>query len=144
MQQAAASDTLAGITRAIEFLTSAMRAAVTGGDGRQLLVWARDEVEAMIEGRHGQPTIVVADYITPRVPPGYDTILGYLATTSPEMLELMEEPVADTCRDGWWLRHRCRERGDEPIKVMAPRVCQDRGIEVVNAYPLDLLERRFG
>lgn len=55
----------------------------------------------------------------------------------------MDATAEATIRDGWWLTHRCRERGIEPLKV---RVCPwlaRQGIFEVNAYPVDLLRRRF-
>lgn len=92
-----------------------------------------------------------SDYLSPQA--GVDrenahqarwTVVGYLAAFHPEILDNMDVTPDATQRDGWWLMHRCRERGIEPIKVVAPPVLQDQGVDYVNAYPRHLLTERFG
>lgn len=83
--------------------------------------------------------------ISPNVPTGYDTVLGYLAKYHPEVLDMFDytKPQA-TARDGWWLKHQCEKRGIVPVIVIAPPVLRGCGIDTVNAYPLSLLEKRWG
>jgi hypothetical protein len=85
-----------------------------------------------------------ADCMSPNVPGGYDTVLGYLAKHHPDVLDQFDytDPQA-TQRDGFWLSHRVRKRGGLPVQVMAPMCLRRAGIETVNAYPLDLLAKRW-
>lgn len=82
------------------------------------------------------------DYKSP-CPEGYDTIVGYLTEYEPGMWEIMDAYAEATQRDGWWLMHRCRERGITPIRVPAPPWLVRQGIFEVNSYPIDLLRERF-
>lgn len=86
----------------------------------------------------------VSPWITPGVPEGYDTVLGYLGKTHPEVLDLMEDPISGTQHDGFWLQHRSARLGRGTIKVEAPAPLLEAGIQVVNAYPVDLLRERLG
>lgn len=83
-------------------------------------------------------------YLSPNIPAGYDTVLGYLVKHNPEALALIQDPAVDTQRDGFWLTRRTRLYGKEPAKVTAPTVLRSQGIETVNAYPVELLELRLG
>jgi hypothetical protein len=86
-----------------------------------------------------------ADCVSPDVPEGYDTVLGYLAKHHPEALDLFDYSVPEaTQRDGYWLAHRVKERGLEPVHVAAPPILAAQGIFQVRAYPVDLLQRRWG
>lgn len=76
-------------------------------------------------------------------PPGYDTVLGYLAKHDPIVLELLDRDPDATKRDGYWLMHRARERGLEVVKVEACPWLRQNGIKMVNAYPQSLLAERF-
>lgn len=97
------------------------------------------------EARDPAHFATLARFTSPGVPEGFDTVLGHFARTNPEALEVLgDDYVGGTQRDGFWLRARCRERYVEPVKVEAPAALQEQGIERVNAYPLDLLKRRFG
>jgi hypothetical protein len=78
------------------------------------------------------------------VPPGWNTVLGYLAETNPEALFLMDPDAEATQRDGWWLTNQCRRECIVPIKVQAPAHLLQQGIFTVNAYPLRLLQQRLG
>lgn len=72
-------------------------------------------------------------------------MLGWVAKHRPELLAVGEFEFAEnTLRDGWWLAHRCREQGIAPVKVDAPSILREQGIEHVNAYPVRLLEQRLG
>lgn len=84
-----------------------------------------------------------ADFRSPGLPRGYDTVLGYLAKYDPCTLALIDGEAEATQRDGWWLRHRCREAGLEVVKVAAPLFLKDQGVSQVNAYPEHLLAKRF-
>ncbi|MER8418759.1 hypothetical protein [Mesorhizobium sp. M1329] len=83
-------------------------------------------------------------YTSPEVPAGYDTVLNYLARTNPEALDLMGDPVADTQRDGFWLKHQASRRDLQITSVEAPAPLKEVGIEMVNAYPIELLRERLG
>lgn len=84
------------------------------------------------------------DCISPTRRPGYDTILGYLAKEQPEILSLLEGAEKDgTLRDGFWLTNKCRQLGYAVIKVRAPEILRNQGIDFVNAYPVSLLRERF-
>lgn len=82
------------------------------------------------------------DAVSP-VPDGYDTVLGYLAKRHPDVLDCFDysDPQATT-RDGWWLHHRTKQ--DAPIYVRAPECLKAHGIEHVRAYPIAVLETRWG
>ena len=84
-------------------------------------------------------------YVSALCPPGWDTVLGYLAKTNPDLLNIMDRTPEATQRDGYWLTARTRKRyGVEPVKVPACLWLQRQGIETVNAYPLTLLRERLG
>ncbi|WP_406646750.1 hypothetical protein QEZ52_20595 [Aliisedimentitalea scapharcae] len=61
----------------------------------------------------------------------------------PDMIDLCFDPEG-TKRDGFWLMHRCRERGITPVKVAALVSFCGTGIEQVNASPVALLQKRMG
>lgn len=75
---------------------------------------------------------------------GYDTVLGYLARNHHAQYEDYDDIATETQRHGFWLTDRCLKRGLEVIKVPAPKVLRDLGIEEVNSYPISLLVERFG
>ncbi len=82
-------------------------------------------------------------FVSPDVPQGYNTVLGYLAETHPEMLDLMRDPLEDTVRDGYWLTHQAHKRDIQVHQVEASSYLRDHGIEQVNAYPIHLLAERL-
>ncbi len=91
------------------------------------------------------PDACYADCISPDVPDGHDTILGYLAKRHADVLDLIDPNApGDTVRDGWRLANECKRRGLEPVYVDAPPVLARQGIFTVRAYPLDLLQQRWG
>src|SRR5690606_37254180 len=59
------------------------------------------------------------DYKSPHCPEGYDTVVGYLTEHLPHVWELMDHMAEATQRDGWWLKHRCRERSIAIVRVQA-------------------------
>jgi hypothetical protein len=81
---------------------------------------------------------------TSECPEGWNTVLGYLASTNPEALFLMDPDAEATKRDGYWLINQCKKLGIEPVKVRAPAHLIEQGIFEVNAYPEWLLARRLG
>jgi hypothetical protein len=86
-----------------------------------------------------------ADCISTDVPPGHDTILGYLARHHADVLDMINpsEP-ADTVRDGFKLAAWCKQEGLAPRYVTAPPILARQGIFTIRAYPLNLLQRRWG
>lgn len=83
------------------------------------------------------------DYLT-ACPEGYDTVVGWLSVNRPDVIVTLGDAPACTQRDGFWLMHRCRERGIPEVWVRAPKVLADQGIDKVRAYPADLLAERLG
>lgn len=102
---------------------------------------------AALETPHSifRPVVIHPECVTLDLPKSYDTVLGFLAKHHPDVLECFDytDPTA-TQRDGYWLAHRCREQGIPPTYVDAPPVLQERDIVQVRAYPIDLLEQRWG
>lgn len=96
--------------------------------------------------------VLLEELLTPRAPetmvsevPEFNTVLGYLTEYDPIILDLMNDPIRDTQRDGFWLTHRAKQRGLPVIKVPAPKAVTTRYPEVtqLNAYPVGLLRERF-
>lgn len=97
-----------------------------------------DKVEKLTRDKHAMA-------LSPNVPAGHDTILGYLASYHPEILDAMDytNPEA-TKRDGWWLMHQCTKHNVRVVYADAPPVLRACGITRVRCYPIELLARRFG
>lgn len=74
-------------------------------------------------------------FVTEDLPETYDTIIGFLARRG-EFLPNAE----DTMRHGWKMARAAERDNRQVIRVPAPAVLREQGIEMVNAYPLDLLE----
>lgn len=84
------------------------------------------------------------DALSPDVPPGFETILGYLAKHQPEILDEIDYSKPEvTARDGWWASHQARRIGRKPVLVSAPPCLQRQNISHVNAWPVSILERRW-
>ncbi len=81
-------------------------------------------------------------YGSPDLPGGYDTVLGFVAR-HPDLSHLLTDNPHDTARDGVWCARVCAQRGLMTCKVPAPHVLRDRGINVVNAYPVGIIAERF-
>lgn len=77
------------------------------------------------------------------VPEGYDTVVGFIAKTQPSAFEMFADPATETQHDGFWLKHQASRRGLGVVKVEAPEAFKEMGIEVINAYPLSLLQERL-
>ncbi len=69
------------------------------------------------------------------MPETYDTIIGFLAKRG----MFLPNPE-DTQRHGWKMARAAERDNRQVIRVPAPFVLQEQGIERVNAYPIDLLE----
>lgn len=87
--------------------------------------------------------VEIEAYVSP-VPPGYDTVMGYLAKNQPEALQFDMWDAEGTQRDGFWCKHQCTKRGLPVCKVPAPAVFDGEGFELVNAYPVEILSERLG
>jgi hypothetical protein len=96
------------------------------------------------EGTYGQDVQPDPQYVSPNLPAGYDTVLGFLARTNPEALALLDEDPECTKVDGIWLRERAKMRNLFVTRVEAPAFLQQFGIREVHAYPVDLLAERLG
>lgn len=84
------------------------------------------------------------DAITPNVPEGYDTILGYLAKHHADVLDqLTYSDPRVTVRDGYKLAHLARKANVPVIYVPAPECLSSQGFKTVRAYPLEILEQRW-
>ncbi|PBB68123.1 hypothetical protein CK228_13515 [Mesorhizobium sp. WSM4312] len=113
-----------------------------------ILVQLTRIADALENGRGSAPGVSAATpsnpYASPDLPVGFNTVLGYLAEVNPEALDLMGDPIADTQRDGYWLTHQASRRDIQIISVEAPAPLKAVGIEMVNAYPVELLRKRLG
>jgi hypothetical protein len=107
----------------------------------------RDALEAAFPSitRALKPTLPspAADYLTP-CPDEFSTVVGWLSVNRPEVIATLGDAPGCTQRDGFWLMHRCRERGIPEVGVRAPKVLADQGIDKVRAYPDSLLAERLG
>lgn len=81
--------------------------------------------------------------ISSGVPEGYETVIGYYARYNPWALKMELDKPEATLRDGYWLMHRANERRIKVVKVPAPELFVSQGIDMVNAYPLNLLRERM-
>lgn len=97
-----------------------------------------------LRGELGKPDYPADEDYLSKCPPGFDTVLGFLAKHYPERLDCMDNTADATLRDGYWLKARCYRRCISPIKVKACPFLVRQGIFEVNAYPLELLRERFG
>ncbi|MGN6548772.1 MAG: hypothetical protein ACTHJ3_02605 [Pararhizobium sp.] len=105
-----------------------------------------EALEALVKGAspaapRGQ--VPTSPYVTPEVPDGFDTVLGYLVKNNPECLDYMDDPATATMRDGFWLTHQSSRRSLPVVKVPAPAALGELGITEVNAYAISLLEERL-
>lgn len=84
------------------------------------------------------------DAVTPCMPEGYDTVLGFLAKHHADVLDLIDysDPRV-TQRDGWKLAHLTRQAGLPVIYVPAPECLAARGFKTVRAYPISLMQQRW-
>lgn len=108
--------------------------------------WSKIFKALRLMGQKPKPKFLPRDermilYGSPNVPAGYETVLGYLARHRDDRLSA--DP-ASTQRDGFWLSSQCAKRGIVSVKVIAPHVFKAHGIHHVNAYPVSLVEERFG
>ncbi|MCA2979335.1 MAG: hypothetical protein INH37_13685 [Myxococcaceae bacterium] len=76
-------------------------------------------------------------------PAGFDTIIGWVSKNRYDIIENCGTAAWLHSRDGFWLSNQCKKRQRPILKVEAPKVLRDQGIEQVNAYPIDLIAERF-
>lgn len=107
-----------------------------------LLNWYQDAANDTMMAE-GIVPIKVSDYLSPYLPLGFDTVLGWLAKNDPVVLSMMDETPEATARDGFWLCHRCKALGIKPVKVPASAFLVRMGLFDVNSYPVELLAERF-
>lgn len=109
------------------------------------ILWALDNLRAAIVAAMDPPRPLPDErYLSPDLPAGYDTVLGYLAKTNPEALAIMDKEAEATLRDGWMLTAVAKSQGIKPVKVRACQFLEAQGIFEVNAYPVHLLKQRLG
>jgi len=107
-----------------------------------LLAWYQDAADDQMTVE-GIVPIRVADYLSPYVPLGYDSVLGWLVKNDPLALSMLDETPDATVADGWWCCHRTKRLGMKPVKVPAPAFLVRMGIFQVNTYPVEVLAERF-
>ncbi|MER9596095.1 hypothetical protein [Mesorhizobium sp. M0244] len=124
---------------------------ITSAQALQLIHHLKEIAEALsvmsggfISAPPATATVPTSPWDSPNVPAGYDTVLGHLNKTHPEIISLMDEPVSGTQRDGYWCTHQASRRQLGVVKVDAPPSMVEMGIATVNAYPIELLTERFG
>lgn len=83
-------------------------------------------------------------YLSAGCPEGWGTVLGYLATTNPALIYLMDQVPDAIDRDEELLDGECGVVGIVPVMVPACLWRQRQGITQCKAYPLDLLAQRLG
>lgn len=113
---------------------------------RAQLVAALDELDELERSVAHVPLLSRhSDAITANVPPGFDTVLGYLAKHHPDILDEVDygDPSV-TQRDGFWCMHQAKRRGRKPVTVDAPPALRRIGIPHVNAWPVEILRHRWG
>lgn len=88
-------------------------------------------------------TVPANPFVSPDVPDGYDTVLGYLAKTQKGILRSMDEPVLSTYRDSLWLVSQASMRKIATVYVEAPEASKMLGFDKVMAFPVELLEERL-
>lgn len=107
------------------------------------LVVERDALRALLAQAPSAPAVFARhlDALSPNVPEGFETVLGYLARNRPDLLDLGDwRDPGVTALDGYWLTHRSQAQS---CWVTAPPALEARGIRNVRAYPVALLAQRF-
>lgn len=85
------------------------------------------------------PTALLA----PAVPPGHETVWGFLARTEPASLGLMLDPVGGLAEDDRRARRVAYGMGAPVVMVPAPEALRAAGLAEVGAFPAAVLERAF-
>lgn len=114
---------------------------------RALRAIEKDGDILVLDKRSGERVSPYADAITPDIPEGYDTIVGWLAKNNPRWLEDLPDYRDPRCTlaygrelaSGFNFEHQ----GEPPLWVPAPECFRGR-LEEIRAWPVDLLVRRFG
>jgi hypothetical protein len=88
--------------------------------------------------------VYAADYQSPDCPDGWETFLGYLARTEPEVLSMMDQLPSASEQDDHILEDRCRERGVVSRVVSACSWLVREGVFEARAYPIPLIAAYTG
>lgn len=81
-------------------------------------------------------------YRSPNVPAGYNTVLGYLAETNPNIFLIVKEPEKQWETEELWLQHQAHSRSVPLYKVDACPYLKKVGHVHSFAYPTSLLKER--
>lgn len=113
-------------------------------DAKHKLRLMHGDLERFLNADNGGPSADGSHLFASDCPPGYDTVVGYLAKYHPDMLDLLADPIADTRRDGILLNRECKKLGRDVVKVDAPTIFQEEGVATLNSFPIEMLKVRFG
>jgi len=83
-------------------------------------------------------------YVSACCPSGWNTVWGFIATTNPALIDLMDRVPGVVDPDEAWLDQACEMAGVEVVTVPACLWLQSHGITESRVYPLDLLTQRLG
>jgi hypothetical protein len=103
-----------------------------------------DYVARVLPGDPERPTARREAFRSPGVRPGFETFHEYLDRTQPEILDGMYDPATDIVPEYRDIKTFCEKYGAPVIEVPAPPCLQERGIDTVCAYPVDMIERFIG
>jgi hypothetical protein len=79
------------------------------------------------------------DFISTDLPPGHDTLWGWVAKWSPEELNPLIDPVLNFARETSDLQERSVAEGYSVVDVDAPRALRALGFTKVPAFDTQLL-----
>jgi hypothetical protein len=85
----------------------------------------------------------VEDYLSPHLPTGFNTVIGHMASTNPEALMLMGEPVKSLYEDQRELDAICAARFIPTGLTIAPRALA-ANMPSLGVYPVSLLAAFVG
>lgn len=103
-----------------------------------------DYVARVLPADPDRPTAQREAFRSPGVRPGFETFHEYLDRTQPEILDGMYDPATDILPELPDLKAFCEKYGGRVIAVPAPPCLREHGINTVDAYPVDLIERFIG
>jgi hypothetical protein len=100
----------------------------------------RFEEQAVLDGF---VPIIVADYLGPYCPIGYDTVLGYLAKNDPLTLSFMEQTPEETEPDDIWLKRECDRLNMRYVEVPSCPWLARQGVFTSLSFPVAILSKRL-
>lgn len=103
-----------------------------------------DYVARVLPGDPERPTAQREAFRSPGVRPGFETFHEYLDRTQPEILDGMYDPATEIVPEYRDIKTFCEKHDAPVIEVPAPPCLQERGIDTVYAYPVDMIERFIG